>query len=84
MFPPSLVVPAKAGTRSLHRLIPLWVPAFAGMTRVGNGSFPHPSGRGLQIVLSYIIRLCQPSSGSFIYTVVCGRGDGATYGVLAA
>jgi len=27
------VIPAKAGTQSVHGLTPHWVPAFAGMTR---------------------------------------------------
>ena len=30
-----IVIPAKAGTQSVRRLIPDWVPAFAGMTNVG-------------------------------------------------
>src|SRR3546814_1647633 len=31
---PDFVIPAKAGNQSGRRLIPNWVPAFAGMTRV--------------------------------------------------
>ena len=33
-FVPNLVIPAKARTQSVRRLTPLWVPAFAGMTKV--------------------------------------------------
>jgi hypothetical protein len=29
---PTFVIPAKAGTPSMGRLTPDWVPAFAGMT----------------------------------------------------
>ena len=32
---PIFVIPAKAGTQSVRRLTPHWVPAFAGMTMVG-------------------------------------------------
>src|SRR3546814_9620505 len=33
--PSCFVIPANAGTQSVRRLIPHWVPAFAGMTMVG-------------------------------------------------
>src|SRR3546814_18940566 len=33
--PSCFVIPANAGTQSVRRLIPPWVPAFAGMTMVG-------------------------------------------------
>src|SRR3546814_16312750 len=39
---PDFVIPAKAGNQSGRRLIPNWVPAFAGMTRVEKWL---PSGR---------------------------------------
>jgi len=33
-------VPAKAGIQRVRRLTPHWIPAFAGMTKVGYGRFP--------------------------------------------
>ena len=38
--PSPFVIPAKAGTQRMRRLIPHRVPAYAGMTRVGDGA-PH-------------------------------------------
>ena len=39
---PDFVIPAKAGTQSVRRLTPLWVPAFAGMTKLWD------DGRGVR------------------------------------
>jgi hypothetical protein len=37
-FPNTLVIPAKAGTQGGRGVNSPWVPAFAGMTKVGVGS----------------------------------------------
>ena len=38
---PIFVIPAKAGTQSVRRLTPHWVPAFAGMTKVRDETVAH-------------------------------------------
>ncbi len=44
--PPACVIPAKAGTQSVRRLPPHWLPAFAGMTKSENAEGPQPVGSG--------------------------------------
>ncbi|SBV32670.1 protein of unknown function [uncultured Sphingopyxis sp.] len=60
------VIPAKAGTQSMRRLTPDWVPAFAGMTNdwVCPLPTPKPPSAARKKSLFYIIAPCRHLPGS--------------------